>query len=54
MKEYKVVSFPVKITFNQKKYFKELEEFLNGYARQGWSVTESNASLNMFILERER
>ncbi len=52
-KEYKVVSF-YKFTLNQSKYLKELEEFLNGYARQGWTVKEANANLSVFILERGR
>ncbi len=53
IKEYKVVTFH-EFTLNHKKYIKSLENMLNDYARQGWSVKEANASLNTFILEREK
>lgn len=42
MKEYKVVNFAVNVFFNPKKHCEKLEEFLNGYARQGWIVKEAN------------
>ncbi len=54
MKEYKIVNFPLRFSFNHTKYLKDLEDFLNNYARQGWQVKESNQSMTMFILERDK
>ncbi len=53
IKEYKVVTFS-KFTLNRKKYLKSLENLLNDYAQQGWSVKEANPMLTTFILEREK
>ncbi len=54
MKEYKVVKNPTTLTFNYDKWMKNLEDFLNNYARQGWRVKESNQSMTVFILERDK
>lgn len=53
MKEYKIVYFQGKSLFNLEKLNKEIADFLNEYARQGWRVIECE-NFNRFLLERDR
>ncbi len=54
MKEYKVVKYFRGLTLNYDKYLKDLEDFLNNYARQGWRVKETGQGMTVFILERDK
>lgn len=53
MKEYKVVNYKGSMTFSVEKYNKDLSDFLNDYARQGWRVIHCK-DFNQFILEKDR
>lgn len=54
MKEYKVVTFIQKTTFSRSKADKELTDFLNEYARAGWSVVNVHNNMMHFVFERDK
>ncbi len=50
MKEYKVVSWKMKLTGNDQ----ELENTLNEYAKQGWKVIQVAENTMRIVFERDK
>jgi len=50
MKEYKVVSWKLGLSGNNER----LEDTLNEYAKQGWSVLQVAESYQRIIFERDK
>ena len=50
MKEYKVISWTMSLTNNSQK----LEDLLNQYAREGWSVIHIAEHTTRIVFEREK
>ena len=53
MKEYKTVTYMSSFSFSLEKKDKNLTNFLNEQAKQGWRVIESQ-NMTRFILERDK
>ena len=53
MKEYKTVTYMGNFSFSLEKKDKNLTNFLNEHAKQGWKVIESQ-NMTRFILERDK
>ncbi len=55
MKEYKVVSLPVKWNaFSSKDQNEHLGNFLNDFGRDGWRVIHTSPEMHRYILERDK
>lgn len=50
MKEYKVVTWRIGLTGNDKR----LEDTLNDYARQGWRLVQFAENTNKLVFERDK